>query len=317
MIIVHSNLNTSHNPAFEVNDGQLVPYAESADRATVILDALREQAEHTERSPRNFPLRHILAIHKKQYVDFLRSASQQLEQGAVLYPSYFMSDTYAPIVAGTYIAAREAANIALTGADLLQNHSVVYSLCRPPGHHADHHAMGGYCYFNNAAIAAQYLSTQGRVAILDIDFHHGNGTQNAFYERSDVTYISLHADPRQRYPYASGYANELGHGAGEGYTHNFPLPLNTNNSKYLHTLDSALVQIGQFAPDYLIVSAGFDTFCKDPIGGFKLTEPVYLQIGERIANLAIPTLIVQEGGYNLDYLGRLTQRFLQGFSSLR
>lgn len=316
MIIVYGHLNSAHNPAFEVNDGQLVPYAESADRATTILATLREHTDYTEHSPRNFPLRHILDIHQKHYVDFLHSKSRQLAKDETLYPSYFMSDTYAPITRGTYQAAREAVNVALTGAELVQEHSTVYSLCRPPGHHADHHAMGGYCYFNNAAIATQYLSAKGRVAILDIDFHHGNGTQNAFYSRSDILYVSLHADPNLRYPYSSGYANETGSGAGKDYTLNFPLPLNTNNTQYLHTLDQALSTVSQFAPQYLVVSAGFDTFCKDPIGGLALTEAVYAQIGKRIANLAVPTLIIQEGGYNLDYLGQLVRHFLHGFSSV-
>ncbi len=175
--------------------------------------------------------------------------------------------------------------------------------------------MGGYCYFNNAAIAAQHLSRHGRVAILDIDFHHGNGTQDAFYDRSDVLYVSLHADPRDRYPYASGFLSERGRNRGKGCNLNVPLPLGTNDTTSLRHLRNALETIRDFRPEYLIVSAGFDTFLGDPIGGFALTPGVYYDIGHRIARLGLPSLLVQEGGYNVSYLPELVTNFLDGFNN--
>src|SRR3989344_2670717 len=232
----------------------------------------------------------------------------------ILYPSYFITDTYAPLVGKTYQAAILAVDVSLTGAQMLrEGERQVYSLCRPPGHHAEYKSMGGYCYFNNAAIAANYLATHGRVAILDIDFHHGNGTQNVFYERSDVLYVSIHGDPRQVYPYGSGFEVERGQSTGLGYTINYPLPTKTANGQYSKVLQQALTQISGFEPKFLIVSAGFDTFKNDPIGGFELTMPFYKSIGEKIDALSLPSLIIQEGGYNVSALGNLVYSFLQGF----
>lgn len=232
-----------------------------------------------------------------------------------MFPSYFISDTYAPITRGTYSAARSAVDVALTGSDLVLNgDGVVYVLCRPPGHHASPHSMGGYCYFNNAAIAADYLSGHGRVAILDIDFHHGNGTQDVFYDRSDVLYVSIHANPKGSYPYVSGFTDETGRGDGSGFNLNFPIDMSTNDSQYLKTLGLALENIQSFAPDYLVVSVGFDTFVNDPIGGLKLTKNVYPKVSEMIAGLNLPTLLVQEGGYNVEHIGELATSFLATFA---
>jgi acetoin utilization deacetylase AcuC-like enzyme len=176
--------------------------------------------------------------------------------------------------------------------------------------------MGGYCYFNNAAVTANYLSRHGRGASLDIDFHHGNGTQHIFYDRSDVLYVSIHADPLARYPYISGFDDEQGRGAGLGSTKNYPLPLGTTDTEYIRTLDRALEDVRVFAPDYLVVSAGFDTYKDDPIGGFALTAACYEQIGQRISALNTPTVILQEGGYNVEALGDLAHTFLKGFSTV-
>jgi acetoin utilization deacetylase AcuC-like enzyme len=318
MITVYTDAHRTHDPAYEIYDGVPTAYAEAAARADNIVAAVREQNIGPVRAPRQFPLRHIHAVHQKQYVDFVHSRSAPLGPDELLYPSYYMSDTYAPIVAGTYSAARSAVDSALTGADLvLHGEPVVYSLCRPPGHHASDHRLGGYCYFNNAAVAANYLSAHGRVTILDIDFHHGNGTQDAFYDRDDVQYISIHADPHDRYPYSSGFASETGRGPGLGSTVNLPLPIGTTAVQYMRSLRRALVAVQQFAPDYLIVSAGFDTFVDDPIGGFTLAQGDYAPIAAQIQAVGLPTLIVQEGGYCVEQLGNLVTEFLSGFSPER
>jgi acetoin utilization deacetylase AcuC-like enzyme len=226
-------------------------------------------------------------------------------------------DTYTPITSGTFSAAKSSVDVALTGAArVLGGERVVYSLCRPPGHHAEYKVMGGYCYFNNAAIAANYLSKHGKVAILDIDFHHGNGTQALFYDREDVLYVSLHADPRVRFPYSSGFAEETGDGKGQGFTKNYPMLLGTTNTQYLHSLRNALSDVQSFHPDFLVVSVGFDTSEHDPIGGFKLTTPFYQTIGREISSLELPTLLIQEGGYAVSELGHMACSFLSGFAAL-
>jgi len=244
----------------------------------------------------------------------LQERSNLLRPSEQVFPSYFIRDTYAPITHGTYEAARDAVNCALTGAQLLLNEErLVYGLCRPPGHHAEYFAIGGYCYFNNAAAAAEYLSHHGAVAILDIDFHHGNGTQNIFYTRDDVFYVSLHADPNKKYPYVAGFAEETGIEKGRGYNRNYPLPLTTSETMYRKTLVKAIQTIRDFDPSFLIVSGGFDTYIKDPIGGLNLTVPFYEIIGKDINSLHLPTLIIQEGGYFVKDLREIACSFLKGF----
>jgi len=208
--------------------------------------------------------------------------------------------------------------LALIGADYIakDGSDQLYALCRPPGHHAEHSSMQGYCYFNNAALAATALAEHGRVAILDIDYHHGNGTQGFFYDRSDVLYVSLHADPTEAYPYKSGFADETGEGEGEGFTRNFPLPKNTTPELYLTTLQQACATINEYAPDYLIISLGFDTYKGDPIAGLGIDEDDYVHIGEMLRNnLDYPMLIIQEGGYTVDKLAILAERFLSGINN--
>jgi acetoin utilization deacetylase AcuC-like enzyme len=260
-------------------------------------------------------------------------------------PGYYCFDMSAPIVAGTYAAARAAADAALTGAALLlEGQRAAYALCRPPGHHAGRDMCGGYCYLNNAAIAAEHLATTdhrpptadkadtqhairntrhgsrvthhaSRVAILDIDYHHGNGTQQIFYERGDVLFVSIHADPARQYPYFAGYADERGAGEGLGANLNISLRANVADERYLAALDEALAAVRAFDPRFLVVSAGFDTYGGDPIADFALSSAAYPRIGRRIAELGLPTLIVQEGGYAVDALGQNAVGFLRGFES--
>jgi acetoin utilization deacetylase AcuC-like enzyme len=313
MKIIYSNKHKNHNPPFEIYDGVKEPYAEKAERIEAIAKNLRENGIADFVSPKHFPIKNILAVHQKEYLNFLERRSKELKNSEILYPSDFIMDTYTPIVNATFDAAVGSVDIALTGAQLiLSGEKTVYGLCRPPGHHADYKTMGGYCYFNNASIAANFLSKKGKVAILDIDFHHGNGTQNTFYERDDVFYVSIHADPHYKFPYGSGYINERGKGKGLGFNKNYPLPLGIKNAQYLKTLHKALNDVRKFNPEFLIVSAGFDTYEKDPIGGFKLTIPFYETIGQQIAKLNLPTLIIQEGGYNVADLGKIAYSLLKG-----
>jgi acetoin utilization deacetylase AcuC-like enzyme len=358
MITIFSPDHALHNAPHEFFDGKLIPPHESPIRVQMILDALERAGFGPIQLPRAFGLDPIRAVHDDDYLAYLAQAYERWvaaggDTGAVLpntlavrwmsrrsvgplvAPGYYSFDLSAPIVAGTYRAARAAADAALTAAALLlEGQRIAFALCRPPGHHAGRDLYGGYCYLNNAAIAAQYLGTgdwglgakgtlesqslvpnrQSPIAILDIDFHHGNGTQQIFYERDDVLFVSIHADPVREYPYFSGYADEQGAAAGEGYNLNFPLEAGVTNERYLAVLDQALAAIADFAPRFLVVSAGFDTFGGDPIGDFALTTDAYALIGRRIAELGLATLVVQEGGYAVAALGENTVGLLRGLN---
>ena len=229
---------------------------------------------------------------------------------------YYAIDAGTPITPGTWRAILSSANVALTAQKLVATgEKSVFALCRPPGHHAGSDFYGGYCFLNNAGIAAQAFRDQGakRVAILDVDYHHGNGTQQMFFERDDVLTISLHADPKQEFPYFLGYADEIGAGAGEGYHMNLPLPWGTDWPRYTEALDHALKRIAQYGAEALVISLGLDTFEHDPISRFKLAEADYHRLGERIAWADLPTLFVMEGGYAVEALGVNTVNVLMGF----
>jgi acetoin utilization deacetylase AcuC-like enzyme len=282
----------------------------------------------------------VLAVHDADYVDFLRSAYQEWTQVETPYEKkallpatfpprgcsrrpesllgragYHMFDLSAPIMEGTYRAALGSANCALSGAKAIQEgKKSAFALCRPPGHHAGKSYCGGYCYLNNAAIAANWLSSFGKVALLDIDYHAGNGTQDIFYERGDVLTLFIHADPNAEYPAFSGYADETGAGPGSGAHRNFPLPAGTDDASYLSTLDEALILIESFSPAFLVLSAGMDLYTGDPLGKFKITRKGIQQIGSRVAALGLPTLIVMEGGYNNAALGENITTLLETFS---
>lgn len=226
------------------------------------------------------------------------------------------TDNLTPILADTWDAAYWSAQAALSAARALtEGAPLVYALCRPPGHHAYHDLYGGYCYLNNAAIAAHWLTRQGhRLAVVDIDYHHGNGTQAIFYDRADVFVCSLHADPQEEYPYYAGYPEEMGRGAGEGYTLNLPLPLSTRETDYLHGLAWALDAVDGAAPDVLVVSLGFDTLAGDPHGGMGLTPESFRPIGRCLSALGRPLLLVQEGGYLVDALPAALRALLEGLT---
>lgn len=340
MRTVYSDRHRLHHGQAELIDGHFVPCFEKPERADLVLARVRAVGLGEVVAPAAHGLEPVLRVHRADYVDFLAGAWAQWsalgrshDALPLVWPvpslrsdlrpqhidgllGWYALDAGAPITAGTWTAAQDAADVALTGADALRGgERAAFALCRPPGHHAAAAAMGGYCYLNNAAIAVQALRDGGaaRVAVLDVDYHHGNGTQSIFYERADVFVASLHGDPRVEYPYFLGHADERGAGAGTGCNLNLPLPHGTDWAGYAPALDQALVAITRFAPDVLVVSLGVDTFAGDPISRFRLVGDDYLRIGGRIASLATPTLFVFEGGYAVDAIGVNVVNVLQGF----
>ena len=317
MRILSTKDYAAHAPRFEYYDGVQTEYAEKPERITQIIAACRDAGWRVEEVT-DLPENGMNTLHDLKYINYIREKSAGVAGGGQLMPSVFIADTYTPLTSGTFLAAAEAAGLAQYAAQSLATnpHTPIYALCRPPGHHAEHASMEGYCYFNNAAIAANELAKDGhKAAILDIDFHHGNGTQSLFYDRADVLYVSLHADPATNFPYHSGFTDETGSGTGTSFTRNFPLSKDTDIEAYLKTLHEAAAVTTQFKPDYLIVSLGFDTFADDPIAGFNIQAADYRQLGSTIAaQLPYPTLIVQEGGYNVGMLGTLAVNFLHGFT---
>jgi len=289
--------------------------------------------------PADYGIAPIMAVHDAAYIAYLRSAYQdhaiQTGHAAPVFSSrsavdprrmayrpadfpnladFYTYDFEDPIVAGTWDAAYWSAQAALSAAGHVRDtEGPAYALCRPPGHHATHDQYGGFCYLNNAAIAAHYLSRHGRVVILDVDYHHGNGTQSIFYDDASVMYASLHGDPAADYPYYWGYADETGTGPGLGTNLNLPLPIGADDALYLDALDQALDVVLAFSPDWIVISLGLDAVAGDPIGKFNLTPSGWIEVGRRIAALNLPAVLVQEGGYNLATLGSNVVGFLQAF----
>ena len=231
---------------------------------------------------------------------------------------YWCFETTTPLTEGTYEAARGAVDTALTTAQLvLSGASAAYGLCRPPGHHATADLYGGYCFFNNAAVAAHHVAatTGTKVSILDVDYHHGNGTQQIFYDRDDVQYVSLHGDPARAYPYSIGFADETGTGRGLGHNLNIPMPVRADDQQYVATLASACERIAAFGPSLLIVSLGLDTFITDPISDLAVTTDGMRMSGEVVRQLGLPTVVLQEGGYDVNALGLNVQAWLTGLGA--
>jgi acetoin utilization deacetylase AcuC-like enzyme/GNAT superfamily N-acetyltransferase len=308
-------------------------YVESPVRIRSIIEAIKRTDLFEQVAAKSFPLKHIEAVHEREFVRFLKDASANVPPGKSVYPyvfpirnrrrppqdvplraGYYCIDTFTPINANAYRAALRAVDCALTGAGcLLDGERIAYALVRPPGHHAERASFGGFCYFNSAAVAAHYLSFSGRVAVLDIDYHHGNGTQDIFYDRDDVLTVSLHGHPRFAYPYFSGYDDERGTGAGTGFNVNMPLPEALDGAGYREALQRALQRIERFAPAFLVVSLGLDVARGDPTGSWSLTARDIGENGTLIARLRLPTLVVQEGGYRTRTLGVNARNFFQGF----
>jgi acetoin utilization deacetylase AcuC-like enzyme len=342
MHIIASRLHYGHNTSHTI-PGYDSHYDEVPQRAEAILTALRSAGLGRIAEPQDHGLAPILAVHDAELVEFLQGAFQGsrdfLPGETPLIPDgyfavrgwrhrpagwqqqagYHAIDRDCPILAGTWSAAYWSAQAALTAAGLVQaGERTAYALCRPPGHHASANQYGGYCYLNNAAIAARQLQSHSgdRVAIVDIDYHHGNGTQEIFYADPTVLTCSLHGDPNEEYPYFWGGAAELGSGPGLGANRNWPLPAGADDDAYLAALDEALAVIDAFQPAFLVVSAGFDLLEGDPVatnGGLRITMHGLEQIGRQLAGLDLPTVIVQEGGYQIERLGEMTVCFLRQF----
>ena len=344
--LVASDVHLGHTGLIELVHGREVPCFESPERATVIRDALLATGDYELVAPTDHGPDPIAAVHELELIDLVehawtdamaagRDASRPLLPDTFLLREYagrmplselpvgrherlgaYCFDTATPIVAGTAAAAREAVDIGLTALDLvLTGAPLAYGLCRPPGHHAGRNLIGGYCFFNNVAVVAESVLARGaeRVAILDIDFHHGNGTQQIFWERADVLYVSLHGDPRAIYPYYSGYATERGAADGLGTTLNIPLAAGTDGDGYLAALAEGLDAIRDFDADApLVISLGFDTYHTDPICNLALQTADYRRIGASIGALDMPVVALQEGGYAVDALGANAVAFLGG-----
>ncbi len=350
MKVVYTSDHLAHDVTHETYLGVAIPANEVAERVERIRTALEadggfELVEPSEHGPDP-----ILAVHDEGLVRFVETAWADVRRQAID-RSFLVADTYPvramfegmsdealarlreplaiggrtgwygldssnPLVQGTWTAARGAVDVALTAADLVVDggQTVAYGLCRPPGHHAARAMAGGYCFFNNAAIAAHAIALQTGepVAILDVDVHHGNGTQQIFWRRDDVFYASIHADPAHLYPFFLGYADEVGEGPGRGANFNQPLPAGTGDGEYLNALDRALDGIARTRGSIVVVSLGFDTFGQDPIGTFALTTAVYHEVGRRVAALGRRLVILQEGGYHRPSLGENARAWLRG-----
>ncbi len=307
-------------------------YVESPVRVKSILRELDKSGLFRTGKVREYPDRHILEVHDRNYFNYFRKVSRSIPRGQSVYPyvfplrfatrapkdlsvraGYYCFDTFTPLNQDAFLAARWGVNCVMSAADeLLAGTRYAYVLTRPPGHHTERSVFGGFCYFNNCAVAAHYLSRSGRVAILDIDYHHGNGQQQIFYNRSDVLTISLHGHPSFAYPYFSGFEEEKGEGEGQGFNHNFPLPEKLTHEHYIRVLAKALNTIRRFKPDYLVVALGLDPAKGDPTGTWSFTHSNFAVNGEMIGSLRLPTLVVQEGGYRNQSLGINARAFFTG-----
>jgi acetoin utilization deacetylase AcuC-like enzyme len=307
-------------------------YVEAPVRISSILKELEKTRLFEEIEAERFGVGPIKEVHKPAFVDFLQKACQNVPPGKSVYPyvfpvrnrarppkelplraGYYCIDTFTPLNENAYKAARGAVDCALTGADcLLDGNRAAYALVRPPGHHAEHEAFGGFCYFNSSSIAANHLSRHGKVVLLDIDYHHGNGSQDIFWRRKDVLTISIHGHPRLSYPYFSGFDDEKGEGEGKGYNLNLPLPENLDGAAYRKTLAEALQRIRKYDPEFLVVALGLDTAKGDPTGSFQLLARDFRENGQMIGELGLPTLVVQEGGYRTATLGINARHFFNG-----
>ncbi|MEE4143320.1 MAG: histone deacetylase family protein [Halieaceae bacterium] len=340
MKCVLSASQARHYPESFLVNGERQPNPESPDRVDRLLrGALAAGLEQTE--PRDYGLAAIARVHTPEYLAFLRNAYTRWSRiaGAAsevtpnihptnrdcVYPAsvvaqagYHMADASAPIGADTWGSALASAWSAIHASEIVMaGEPVAYALSRPPGHHAGADIAGGFCYLNNTAIAAEQLRTRYRsVAILDIDLHHGNGTQSIFYHRADVLTVSLHADPVRFYPFFWGHAAERGVGAGLGYNLNLPLPRGTGDEPYLQALEEAFARIEAFSPDALVIALGLDGFEGDPIAGLSISSRGYGTIGQTIAGrLRLPTVIIQEGGYPCEELADNLTKFLTGMQA--
>ena len=339
MKTVYSKKHYLRNSLTELSGGQLVKPFESPERIEFILNEILQRKLGSVYEPTNQNLDIVYKVHDKNYINFLETAwADWTKEGFLgeaiptVWPSRSMNSKIIPnniegklgyyclanetsISQGTIEGAYESVKIALTAAEILQNEKSIFALCRPPGHHASNDQYGGYCFFNNIAIAAEKLIEEGakKIFILDIDFHHGNGTQEIFYNRPDVYFASLHGDPMEAFPHFLGHADEKGIEDGEGFNLNYPLPRNTSYAQWRKSLIKAIDEVKTFSPDFFLISLGVDTFEHDPISFFKLKSEDYFDVGRIISSLNLPTLFVMEGGYAINQIGINTVNILKGF----
>jgi acetoin utilization deacetylase AcuC-like enzyme len=338
MKTVYSDKHRLHRPRHFLNSRSDVANPEVPERADILLSAVTA-LRYELIAPSEFGVAAREAVHDTAYLKFLETSWERwrrvdpraeeiipnvhaVGRGRGGYPlsvegqaGFHITNAACPISANTFQVACESANIAATAADLvLKGEPQAYALCRPPGHHASSNTASGFCYLNNAAIAAMILRRKHeRVAILDIDLHHGDGTQEIFYERGDVLTVSIHADPHRFYPFFSGYPSETGQNAGEGANINLPLERGANDRAFLKALRLALDAISRFAPSALVLAMGLDASEEDPFGGLKVTGEGFSEIGCAVGEINLPTVLVQEGGYVYPSLGRNLIRLLEGF----
>jgi acetoin utilization deacetylase AcuC-like enzyme len=308
-------------------------YVESPVRISSILKELQGRGLFREIPATTFSEKYIREVHENKYINYFKRVCEKLPEGKSIYPyvfpvrnnsrapvddsvlaGYYCIDTFTPLNKNAFLAAKRAVDCCLTGSvRLLEGTAAVYALVRPPGHHAEKKVFGGFCYFNSGAIAANFLSRYGKVAMLDVDYHHGNGQQDIFYQRKDVLTISIHGHPSFAYPYFCGFAEEKGEGEGKGYNINYPLKEQLSGDEYRVVLEKALEKIRKFNPSYLILLLGLDTAKGDPTGTWSLASNDFYQNGLLTGQLKIPTLVVQEGGYRNRVLGINARHFFQGF----
>jgi acetoin utilization deacetylase AcuC-like enzyme len=345
MITFFSHANRQHAPEYEFYRGQRVPCFETPSRAEFVRTQLLARG-HRLRAPDVDSSIVLAQVHTERYLNFLQTAWQQwltLDAGNANvqpFPSVwpvrtlrsdrepdnfvaklglYSLDNGTPLVAGTWAAAKAGADAAASAAELVaQGERGVFCATRPPGHHAGADFMGGYCFLNNAAVAAQALRGGGceRVAVLDVDYHHGNGTQSIFYERADVLFTSLHGSPTTEYPFYLGHADETGEGAGQGFNLNLPLRAGSSNAQWFGALELACQRIAQHCAQALVVSLGLDTFALDPISKFSLQSDDFYRLGRRVAKLGMPTIFVLEGGYAAAELGVNAVNVIEGFEQV-
>lgn len=339
MKVVFADAQKKHDPKSFLSSGAPQPNPEVPERAMRLLSAAKQSGLKLEK-PDDYGLQFIAQVHSPEYLHYLQNIHTRWSriEGAAAevtpnihpdrrdggYPlsavgqvGWHHYDTSAPITANTWESVCWSAHSAAHAAMLVvEGAAASYALCRPPGHHASREIAGGFCYLSNAAIAAEALLMQHmRVAILDIDVHHGNGTQSVFYGRDDVLTVSLHADPVRFYPFFWGHRDERGEGAGLGYNLNIPLARRTADDDYLRALDGALARIAAFDPGALIIALGLDAHEADPFEGLAITTPGFGRIGQAIGRCALPTVLVQEGGYLSESLGANLTAFLDGFNT--
>ena len=339
MKTIYSKNHILRNSKTELYGGELVKPFERPERMEFIINAIQERNLGPIIEPENLNTDIIFKVHDRDYVEFLNVAWKEwLKLGLggeaipTVWPSRSMPSDIIPnfiegklgyyclanetsISEGTVEGAYEAVKVVLTATEMLENENSLFALCRPPGHHASKDQYGGYCFFNNVAIAAERLIEKGakKIFILDVDFHHGNGTQAIFYDRPDVYFASLHGDPKEAFPHFLGHANEKGDGAGEGYNINYPMQPGTPYAEWTRALDDVIEKIKSYQPDALLVSLGVDTYEKDPISFFKLKSDDFFDVGKKIALCGLPTLFVMEGGYAIKEIGINTVNVLKGF----